>query len=333
MKIVMFEFQEDAVALLAKLQQGHDVEFTSQPLTAETVVNFKNTDIISTFNGSDLQKSVLEKLPDLKMIALRHVGFDAIDLAYCRAQGITVCNAPGYGDASIAEHAFALLLDVGKRITESANETRRGNFDYVPSPGFELFGKILGIIGTGHIGRHAAAIGRGFGMKVIAYDLMPNLEEAERIGFQYLPLQDVLAQADVISLHAPGGEGTKGMIDDSAFGLMKQGAVLINTARGSVVDTPALIRALESGKLAAAGLDVLPQEPSLRHLRSLFKGDSLNSQNGQDLVASLAVTSFKNVIVTPHSAYNTVEADERLITIPVDNILAFVSGQAVNIVC
>lgn len=333
MKIVMFEYRQSLPEeLLDRLQPGNEVVTTSEPLTVENAAMYADAEIIASFINSSLRKETLQSMPKLRLIALRSAGFDTVDMEYCHAHGITVCNAAGYGDASVAEHAFALLLALGKRIVETVRKTRAGYFGYVPEPGFELFGKTIGIVGTGRIGRHAAAIARGFGMDVLAYDKYPKPKEAKEIGFKYVALEELLARADVVSLHVPGNPETNGLINDHALELMKHGAILINTARGAVVDTPALIRALASGKLGGAGLDVLPQEPALRNLTALFEGKAPLEVNWQDTIAGFTVARFENVIVTPHNAYNTIEAERRLITIPVDNILAFLAGQPTNVV-
>lgn len=333
MKIAMFEFSDSYLPLLEPLRvAGHEVLVSDERLTPETAGHYADVEVIATFINSRLDAETLAQLPKLKLIAMRSAGFDMVDMAHCHANGITVCNAAGYGDASVAEHSFALLLALSKRIVDAASKTQSGHFGYIPAPGFEIFGKVFGVIGTGRIGRHAASIARAFGMEVLAYDAMPKPQEAERIGFKYVELDELLRRAAFVSLHVPGNAATNGMISDREFGLMKQGAVLINTARGAVVDTAALIRALASGKLGGAGLDVLPQEPALRNLIALFEGQIPPGVNWQDAIAGFTVTRFENVIVTPHSAYNTIEAERRLVTIPVENILAYAAGKPVNVV-
>lgn len=332
MKIVLFECKDWPAGVLDRLRADNEVVTTREPLTVENAAGFADAEVIASFINSSLSKETLQSMPKLRLIALRSAGFDMVDMAYCRAHGVTVCNAAGYGDSSVAEHAFALLLALSKRIVETARKTRAGYFGYVPEPGGELFGKTMGIIGTGRIGRRAASIAKGFGMNVLAYDKYPKPQEAKEIGFQYVALEELLTRADVVSLHVPGNPGTNGLINDQSLGLMKPGAILINTARGAVVDTPALIRALASGKLGGVGLDVLPQEPALRNLTALFEGRVPLGVNWQDAIAGFTVSRFENVIVTPHNAYNTIEAEGRLISIPVDNILAFQSGKPTNVV-
>lgn len=332
MKIVMFEIKDSSAPALAMLRGAHELHCVPDVLNAQSAGAYPDAEVISTFVSSPLDAVVLRRFPRLRLLALRAAGFDGVDLGYCRAHGITVCNAPGYGDASVAEHGFALLLALGKHIVDSVAQTRRGNFGYRPRQGFELLGKTLGVIGTGRIGKHAITIGRGFGMNVIAHDAYPKPEEAERLGFRYASLAEVLAAADVLTLHVPATPETTGMISDKEFALMKPGAVLINTARGAVVDVAALIRALASGKLGGAGLDVLPHEPLIQTEERIFDDSAPETPALREMIADHALLKYDNVIVTPHNAYNTKEALERITEISVENIKSFVDGHPVNTV-
>jgi D-lactate dehydrogenase len=276
---------------------------------------------------------VLQLLPRLKLVATRSTGFDHINLDYCRAHGITVCNVPGYGDHTVAEHAFALLLAIARNIVDSVERTRRGNFTQSGLRGFELFEKTLGVIGTGRIGRRVIGIARGFGMEVVAFDVHPDHSAAATLGFRYAPLDELLAAADVVTLHVPATPESGHMLSDREFARMKDGAVLINTARGNVVDVAALVRALSTGKLRAAGLDVLPEEPVIREEAQIFRAGA--PQEGYDLralVANHVLLRFPNVIVTPHNAYHTDSAVRRIIETTLDNIDAFSRGAPQNVV-
>lgn len=220
-------------AQLARLSITHSTRFCGKERHAEA-------EIVSTFVSSILSASVLARLPHLRFIATRSTGYDHIDRAYCRSHGITVSNVPDYGDATVAEHVFALLLAVARNLIEAVERTRRGNFSQAGLRGFELRGMTLGVIGTGRIGRRVIEIAKGFGMAVVAFDVHPNEEAARRLGFRYADLDALLATADVVTLHVPATPQTAGLLSDRAFGLMRSGAVLINTARGNVVDVPAL---------------------------------------------------------------------------------------------
>lgn len=291
-----------------------------------------SAEIISPFVYSRLDASVLSRFAHLKLIATRSTGFDHIDLGYCRSGGITVCNVPGYGDSTVAEHVFALLLGLARKITDAVERTRRGRFDQTGLRGFELKDKTIAVIGAGRIGMRVIEIARGFAMKVIAVDARPDEAAARRLGFRYASLDAALGQADVVTLHVPATLGTQGLISERELARMKPGAVLINTARGSVIDVEALVRALDDGRLAGAGLDVLPQEPQLREEAEIFRTDSESDIDLKALVANHVLLRLPNVLVTPHNAYNTTEAIARIIDTTLANIEAFARGTPQNVV-
>ncbi len=333
MKIAVFETEEWEETACLRLQPEHSVSCTRDPLDVATAAAHADAEIVSTFVNSKLGADVLGQFPQLKLIATRSTGYDHIDLAWCAAHGVAVANVPDYGDSTVAEHAFALLLAVARNLVEAVERTRHGNFSQTGLRGFELNGKTLGVIGTGRIGRRAIEIARGFDMAVIAYDLYPDNDAAIRLGFRYAGLEEVLAVADVLTLHVPATPQTAAMIADREFGLMKPGAVLINTARGNIVDVPALVRALASGRLRAAGLDVLPEEPLIREEAEIFRADApMEDRDLRALVANHVLLRFPNVIVTPHNAYNTQSAVRRIIATTVANIEAFAAGEPQNLV-
>ena len=333
MKIAVFETEEWEHDACLRLQPAHSVSCTREPLNANTAAAYANAEIVSPFVNSKLTADVFGAFSHLKLVATRSTGYDHIDLDYCEAHGITVCNVPDYGDSTVAEHVFALLLAVARNLVEAVERTRRGNFTQSGLRGFELRDKLLGVIGTGRIGRKVIEIAKGFGMPVIACDLRPDDKAARRLGFRYAEFDDVLEAADIVTLHVPSTPDTIGLMSDREFGLMKPGAVLINTARGNVVDVPALVRALANGRLKAAGLDVLPEEPLIREEAEVFRNES--ASGGYDLkalVANHVLLRFPNVIVTPHNAYNTDSAVRRIIGTTLDNIEAFAQGTPINVV-
>lgn len=333
MKIVVFEAEEWEHRACLALEPAWRVGCRRDALSAAGAPAIADAEAISTFIKSDLSAATLRQLPKLRLIATRSTGYDHIDLDYCRQAGITVCNVPDYGDHTVAEHAFALLLAVSRRIVQAVERTRRGDFSQADLRGFDLAGKTLGVIGAGRIGRRVAQIARGFGMTVIVFDARPDPEAARNVGFRYVALGPLLAEADVISLHLPGGAGSRNLISDAAFAAMKPGAVLINTSRGGVVDAAALVRALAAGRLAGAGLDVIAEEAALREEAEIFRpGASLEAERLQTLLADHALLRAPNVIVTPHIAYDTREAVERIIETAVANIQAFARGAPQNVV-
>lgn len=333
MKVVVFETEEWEHQACLRLQPEHQVVCTRDALDEGTAPDHADAEAISTFVNSTLSASVLARFPALKLIATRSTGYDHIDLAYCRSRGVVVSSVPDYGDSTVAEHAFALLLAVARHLVEAVERTRRGNFSPSGLRGFELRDKTLGVIGTGRIGRQAIEIANGFGMEVVAFDARPDEATARSLGFRYATFEQVLAAADVLTLHVPATPQTTGLLSDRAFGLMRPGAVLINTARGNIVDVPALVRALADGRLRAAGLDVLPQEPLIREEAQIFRADA--QPEGHDLkalVANHVLLRFPNVIVTPHNAYNTDSAIRRIIETTLANIEAFARGEPRNVV-
>ncbi|MBC6981233.1 hydroxyacid dehydrogenase [Caulobacter sp. 17J80-11] len=332
MRVVVFEAEDWEREACLRLSPPHAVDCRAEALTAADAAAHADAEAIATFIKSELTAPVLRRLPRLQLIATRSTGYDHIDLDYCKAQGITVCNVPGYGDHTVAEHAFALLLAVSRRVVEAAERTRRGDFSEAGLRGFDLHGKTLGVVGTGRIGRCAAGIGRGFGMRVLGFDVRPD-PELEAQGLRYVALADLLAEADVVTLHVPGGEGTKNLLSDAQFARMKPGAVLINTARGGVVDAEALVRALAGGRLAGAGLDVLTEEAGLREEAEIFRaGAALPIERLRGLLADHALLRFPTVVLTPHIAYDTREAVGRILDTTVANIEAFASGRPINVV-
>ena len=332
MKIVVFEFEEWERPFFAPFKSEHEVIFEREPLDEDTVEQYKNADIISSFVFSDLGSHVLEKLPELKCIATRSTGFDHIALDYCKERGIKVSNVPTYGENTVAEHVFALLLAISHKIPEAVNRTRQGDFSQKDLQGFDLRGRTIGIIGAGNIGQKTIKIAKGFEMNVVAYDMKPDENVATVLGFSYVTLQELLAQSDVISLHVPGNKATQHLLSDAEFATMKRGVVLINTARGNVVDVKALLHALSEGKVAAAGLDVLPEEPSIREEAELLRSFFNRKHDLENLLADHILLHMKNVIITPHSAFNTKEAVERILKTTVTNIDGFCAGRAINTV-
>jgi len=331
MKVAIFEEAEWERQAYADLGPDHEVTSAPEPLNGRTFAQ-ANAEIVSTRTGSDLGADMLRRFPNLRMVATRSTGFDHVDREFCRKTGIVLCNVPGYGDVTVAEHVFALLLALGRHLPNAVNRTRRGDFSQAGLRGFELSGKVLGVIGTGRIGRCAIRIARGFGMQVLAFDRYPDPEAARTLGFRYDGFDSVLQQADVVTLHVPATPQTTGLLSDREFGLMRKGAILINTARGEAVDAAALVRALVEGKLGGAGLDVLPDETLVGDEARIFAEGTEEQHDLRALVANHVLLRFPNVLVTPHNAYNTNEAVRRIIDTTIANIDAFMAGRPENVV-
>jgi len=332
MKIAAFETEEWEASACRALQPEHEVTCTRDALDDETVTAYADAEAVTVFVHSRLTAPVLSALPRLKLIATRSTGFDHIDMTACATAGITVVNVPSYGDVTVAEHVFALLLGVARHLVAYSERARRGDFAQADLRGFELNGKTMGVVGTGRIGRRVIALASGFGMEVIAHDIRPDADLAKRLGFRYMDFQALLADADVVSLHMPASAETIGLFCEDAFARMKPGAILINTARGNIVDIEALVRALSSGHLRAAGLDVLPQEPLMRDEAEVFRGRPVTPSDLKALLANHVLMRTPNVLITPHIAYNTEEALRRIIETTVENIRSFSRGRPVNVV-
>lgn len=239
--------------------------------------------VVSCFIYSAFTRAVLTKLPALKLLCTRSVGWNHIDLEACRELGIIVCNVPDYGSHVIAEHVFALLLSKLRHIPEGGAKVQRGEFDYHGLRGITLKGKTLGIVGTGKIGRAVAQIAHGFGMHILAVDKCRTIELEQQFGVRYVELDTLLVESDIITLHAPATPETRHLLNARAFGLVKKGVVVVNTARGDLIDSAALLQALNAAIVRYALLDVLEHEQAFEQNRALI--------------------GHANVVATPHIAF------------------------------
>jgi D-lactate dehydrogenase len=332
MNIHFFETEAWEQEKLMALADGHEPAFSDTTLREENAGKHSGAEVLSPFIYSDLDADVLRKLPEVKMIATRSTGVDHIDMDYCREHDITVCNVPEYGENTVAEHVFGLLLTISHNLHEAINRTQKGDFSQQGLQGFDLWGKTLGVIGTGNIGEFVIEIARGFRMEVLAFDVKPRQELAERLKFRYVELDELYSRSDIITLHVPATPKTHHLISEQAFAGMKRGVVLINTARGTLVDIRALLQSLADGKVAAAGLDVLPEEPTIREEAELLRSIFHREHNLETLLANHILLRMRNVYVTPHSAFNTREAVERILSTTIDNIEAFSAGRPQNVV-
>lgn len=332
-KIVFYEASEtDKLQLSEGLKNtDHHWVFEVVPLTSETVDT--EAEVVSVFVGhSHITGEIMDAMPKIKLIATRSTGFDHIDLAAASERGIAVVNVPNYGENTVAEHAFTLLLALARKLPQTLQTTKDGVYAPTELSGFDLKGKTLGVVGMGRIGQHSARIGRGFGMEVVGFDVFEKPEIAEEIGFRYAPLEEVLRSADIVTLHAPLVAENVHLINHERLTQMKPGAILINTARGELVDTHALIAALENGHLAGAGLDTIEGERFLNE--QIEVNTVLDNKTTKEALINLAETEtllrMPQAVVTPHSAYNTVEAVGRINAITTDNIIKFWYGETPN---
>ena len=325
-KIVFFDAGDVEKEHIQQNMAGFNVQYYSEELTVDTAKNAKDCAIISIFMYSKIDRKILNLLPNLKCIATRSTGFDHIDVKECTKKGITLCNVPVYGENTVAEHAFALILSLSRKIHESYDRTVRGNFSLDGLQGFDLRGKTIGVLGTGHIGMHAVRIARGFEMNVIAYDKFPNKKLEKRYGFKYKQFDYLLAHSDIITIHVPYNKFTHHLINRKNINKIKKGAILINTARGGIVETSALSDALIKGKLGGAGLDVLEEEASIREEKELLDS-RFSNEKLKTMLRNHILMKLNNVIITPHNAFNSIEALRRIEDTTCDNIKGFIKGK------
>ncbi|MFX0068713.1 MAG: NAD(P)-dependent oxidoreductase, partial [Candidatus Hodarchaeota archaeon] len=259
MKIAFFETEEWEEKYIRDNLPGHEMVFYPEALDAENADKVRDFESVSVFVFSKLDEATLSKLPNLKFITTRSTGFDHIDLSECEKRNIPISNVPFYGDNTVAEHAFALLLTLVRKM-HRVRMTEHKTFAMEGLKGMDLNGKTFGVVGAGRIGLYAAKFARGFGMDVLAYDIIFNDFAREVLGYKYVSLEELLKNSDVISIHAPYNKYTHHMINKDNIRLIKRGAILINTSRGGLIDTDALKMALDEGIISAAGLDVLEGE-------------------------------------------------------------------------
>lgn len=302
-----------------------DIELHFQParLTLDTVALAEAYEVVCAFINDDLSAPVLEQLAagGTRLIALRSAGFNHVDLAAAQRLGLSVVRVPAYSPHAVAEHAVALILSLNRHLHRACNRTRDGDFSLHGLTGFDLVGKTVGVVGTGQIGATFARIMAGFGCKLLAYDPYPN-PQVEALGARYLPLDALLAEAHIISLHCPLNDDTRHLINPASLSRMQRGAMLINTGRGALVNTPALIDALKSGQLGYLGLDVYEEEAQL------FFEDRSDLPLQDDVLARLL--TFPNVVVTAHQAFLTREALGAIAQTTLDNISGWAAGSPQN---
>jgi len=332
MRIAIFEIESWEKEYLEKALAGHEVTFSDEPLDARTAGAVADAEIVSVFIYSKVDQETLALLPRLKAVTTRSMGYDHVDLAACAARGIAVSRVPAYGERTVAEHAFALVLALSRKIFLAYERTEKGVFDYHGLQGFDLYKKTIGIVGGGKIGMNVARVARGFDMNVLVSDPFPKEDLARSIGFTYMPLEALLAQSDVVSLHAPYSTETHHLMNTERFAMMKRGAILVNTARGALIDTQALLKALQDGVVSGAGLDVIEEECFVREESELMGKEFPKKCDLGAVVGNHMLIARNDVIITPHIAFNSREAVERILATTVENIAGFIAGEPINTV-
>ena len=333
MKAVFFETAPWERRFLTRAMAPHKVpvRFVAEPLTDETLRLASGAEILSIFIYSALTATLLRRLRRLRFIATRSTGFDHIDLRSCRQHRIAVSNVPSYGENTVAEHTFALILALSRNIHKAYVKTIKGDFSLEGLQGFDLKGKTLGVVGAGHIGLHVIKMARGFGMEVLVHDARKNVFLSEVLDFHYVSLETLLSRSHIISLHVPYMPATHHLMNRAAFRRMKRGALLINTARGGLVDTDALVWALDEGIVGGAGLDVLEGEELGKEERQLLSKDFSKDKLATALRNHILLHR-ENVVITPHIAFDSREALQRILETTVNNIAGFLRNTPINLV-
>lgn len=306
--------------------------FVDGPLTVESAD--PEAEVVSVFVTSNVTAEAIAKMPNLRLIACRSTGFNHVDLDAAKAQNVTVVNVPTYGENTVAEYAFALLLSLTRKMPETIEAVAKGSIAHPTLTGHDLKDKTLAILGCGHIGQYMAQIAKGFGMKVIGYDPYPNESIAKEIGFEYVDFDTALSNAHIISLHMPYTPENHHVINAEVLAKMQRGSVIINTARGELIDTKALLEAKQSGHIGGLGLDVIEGEKLLdiKEELLLLRKHKLPPEMLQMSLEISALKKLPNVIITPHVAYNTYEAIQRINETTAQNILNFLEGKPSNVV-
>ncbi|WP_084381250.1 2-hydroxyacid dehydrogenase [Pseudomonas mucidolens] len=327
MRIILFSSQTyDRDSFLAEpLPAGMQLQFQPARLNLDTVALADRHEVVCAFINDDLSAPVLEQLAagGTRLIALRSAGYNHVDLAAAKRLGLTIARVPAYSPHAVAEHAVALILALNRCLHRAYNRTRDGDFSLHGLTGFDLVGKTVGVVGTGQIGATFAKIMAGFGCTLLAYDPYPN-PQVEALGTRYVSLETLLGEAQIISLHCPLTTDSRHLINAQSLAHMQPGAMLINTGRGGLVDTPALIDALKNGQLGYLGLDVYEEEAQL------FFEDRSDLPLQDDVLARLL--TFPNVIITAHQAFLTREALAAIAATTLANIAAWATDQPQNLV-
>lgn len=325
--VAFFETTEkEKKYLKKKFDKSFELFFYHEELNETNSNLIAKVNILSPFIYSNLNSKVLEKAKKLKLIATRSTGYNHIDIKKAQSRNISVATVPYYGENTVAEHTFALMLALSRNIHKAYVRTTRNDFALAGLQGFDLKGKTLGVIGAGSIGVHVIKIAKGFGMKVITHDPKPNHILTELLDFRYVALEELLKNSDIITIHCPYNQRTHHLINMNNIQLIKKGTLFINTARSGIIEPQALYHAIDNNIFGGAGLDV-------------FEGEELLKEENQMLTKNVAVEHLEallrrnillrreNVIITPHMAFDSVEAVERIMDTTVENIKSFLTGK------
>lgn len=317
--------------LKARLGKDFQLTFSRDALSNDGLKKAHNIGILSVFIYSQVTTETLKKLPKLRFICTRSTGFNHIDVKSAHDRKIPVSNVPYYGENTVAEHTFGLILSISRRIHKAYVRTAQNNFSIEGLQGFDLKRRTLGVVGAGSIGLHVIKMAKGFGMRVIAYDTKQNHFLAETLDFQYVSFEELLTRSDIITFHCPYNKATHHLINMGNIERIKKGAIIVNTARGGLIETAALHHGLDEGILGGAGLDVFEGEELAKEENQMLS-KNVSVENLQAILRRNVLLKRENVIVTPHIAFDSVEAVERILQTTCDNIRNFVNGKPTNVV-
>lgn len=330
-KIAFFEVEDWEEQYIKEGLPDQELVLTKETLTAQNIESYKEVEIVSPFIYSTLSKDVLSQMPNLKCVVTRSTGFDHIDLAYCKEKGIVVSNVPSYGVHTVAEQTFGLMLALARKLVPSIERTRHGDFSSEGLQGVDLCGKTLGVIGGGKIGTSVVTIAVGFGMHVLVYTRHDQTSDNPNVEY-ITDLNTILSRSDVLTLHLPLTPETKHIINLGNLNNIKKGAFLINTARGGLVETEAILQGLEQGIFAGVGLDVLEDEHDIKEERELLSTEFLKTCDLKTDLMEHILLNRGDVIVTPHNAFNTKEAVTEILETALKDIKGFLSNAPENVV-
>lgn len=322
MKIAFFEITKSEKEQFKVAFSNETLLFFENPIQDVEISKYEDANVISIFVHSKIDKKILSQLKNLKLITTRSTGIDHIDTTYCKKNNILVKNVPFYGENTVAEHTFALILALSRKIHSSYIKSLKGNFSTEGLQGFDLQNKTIGIIGGGRIGLHVAKIAKAFGMHVRVFDINKDYFLAELINFKYVDLTELYHTSDIVTLHVPLNSHTKYMINKNSLKEFKKGALFINTSRGELVNTDDLIKAIDNKTISGAGLDVIEGEEFWAE-ENIF--NSPIEKSAKLIVNSKILLDNENVVITPHNAFNSIEAVYRIISTTIENIKSAIS--------
>lgn len=331
MKIAFFQMEDWEEKMVREKFPSDELFIDRNAINPDNLPETNDAEVLAVFVNSKVDAKVLERFPGLKLVTTRSTGFDHIDLDACKVRGVTVCYVPGYGDNTVAEFTFGLILNLTRKMYWAIDHVKRDkslSFSAERLRGMDIKGKTLGIVGTGRIGKEVIKIAKGFGMNVVAHDMYPDAKFAEAMGYPYMTLEELLAQADVLTFHCPYTEDTHHIVNMGNISLVKRGAYLVNTARGGIVETAAMLHGLKEGILAGIGLDVFEEEIETRKVMEATNESAVSEVVRQNR----ELLEMPNVLMTPHNAFNTGEALRRILGTTIENIEAFRNGKAQNLV-